>query len=57
MERGPIAYEPRGWVSEFVEKKWPLRDLKFALRVTALFSGKSGNLRTILSFGRRWSAF
>ena len=43
---GPIAYEPPREVSEFVEKKWPLRWIfNYALACHgSLFSGKSGKL-------------
>lgn len=43
---GPVAYEPPREVSEFVEKKWPLRWIfNYALACHgSLFSGKSGSL-------------
>lgn len=43
---GPVAYEPPREVSEFVEKKWPLRWIfNYALACHgSLFSGKSGKL-------------
>lgn len=43
---GPVAYEPPGAVSEFSEKKWPLRWIfNYALACHgSVFSGKSGPL-------------
>lgn len=43
---GPVAYEPPREVSEFVEKKWPLRWIfNYALACHgSFFSGKSGKL-------------
>ncbi len=44
--RAPVAYEPPMEVSEFVERKWPLRWIfNYALAChRSLFSGKSGKL-------------
>lgn len=45
-KNGPIAFEPPGAVSEFVEKDWPLRWIfNYGLAVHgSSFSGKSGRL-------------